>query len=201
MSIEDDRQRRIYLDMMAGKYPAPKKPCWMSGFAFDANIVIDALTGFEPARDEILRALEFGSRAWISRMVWIEVMSKGSAEALRRAELMLSGFGNRRNRRGNRGAGCGFAAGAPTPEVARRYHPGERDGPRPRSRHPQYQGLPGQHAGNSRSLYSLRGTRAMCGIIGIVGKEEVADRLVDGLRRMEYRGYDSAGIALCTAAS
>ncbi|MFA6218468.1 MAG: glutamine--fructose-6-phosphate transaminase (isomerizing) [Erythrobacter sp.] len=36
----------------------------------------------------------------------------------------------------------------------------------------------------------------MCGIIGIVGKEAVADRLLDGLRRMEYRGYDSAGI--CT---
>lgn len=36
----------------------------------------------------------------------------------------------------------------------------------------------------------------MCGIIGIVGKETVAERLVDGLRRMEYRGYDSAGI--CT---
>ncbi|KRA83904.1 glutamine--fructose-6-phosphate transaminase (isomerizing) [Altererythrobacter sp. Root672] len=36
----------------------------------------------------------------------------------------------------------------------------------------------------------------MCGIIGIVGKEPVAERLVDGLRRMEYRGYDSAGI--CT---
>ena len=36
----------------------------------------------------------------------------------------------------------------------------------------------------------------MCGIIGIVGKEEVADRLVDGLRRREYRGYDSAGV--CT---
>ena len=36
----------------------------------------------------------------------------------------------------------------------------------------------------------------MCGIIGIVGKEQVAGRLVDGLRRMEYRGYDSAGI--CT---
>ena len=36
----------------------------------------------------------------------------------------------------------------------------------------------------------------MCGIIGIVGKEQVADRLVDGLKRMEYRGYDSAGI--CT---
>jgi glucosamine--fructose-6-phosphate aminotransferase (isomerizing) len=36
----------------------------------------------------------------------------------------------------------------------------------------------------------------MCGIIGIVGKSQVADRLVDGLRRMEYRGYDSAGV--CT---
>ena len=36
----------------------------------------------------------------------------------------------------------------------------------------------------------------MCGIIGIVGKEDVAERLVDGLRRMEYRGYDSAGV--CT---
>jgi glucosamine--fructose-6-phosphate aminotransferase (isomerizing) len=36
----------------------------------------------------------------------------------------------------------------------------------------------------------------MCGIIGIVGRIEVADRLMDGLRRLEYRGYDSAG--LCT---
>ncbi len=36
----------------------------------------------------------------------------------------------------------------------------------------------------------------MCGIIGIVGQSSVADRLVDGLKRMEYRGYDSAGI--CT---
>jgi glutamine---fructose-6-phosphate transaminase (isomerizing) len=36
----------------------------------------------------------------------------------------------------------------------------------------------------------------MCGIIGIVGKAPVAERLVDGLKRMEYRGYDSAGI--CT---
>ena len=36
----------------------------------------------------------------------------------------------------------------------------------------------------------------MCGIIGIVGEGNVADRLVDGLKRMEYRGYDSAGI--CT---
>ena len=36
----------------------------------------------------------------------------------------------------------------------------------------------------------------MCGIIGIVGKQDVADRLVEGLRRMEYRGYDSAGVCM-----
>jgi len=35
----------------------------------------------------------------------------------------------------------------------------------------------------------------MCGIIGIISTTDVADRLVDGLKRMEYRGYDSAGIA------
>ena len=35
----------------------------------------------------------------------------------------------------------------------------------------------------------------MCGIIGILGKSAVANNLVDGLRRLEYRGYDSAGIA------
>jgi glucosamine--fructose-6-phosphate aminotransferase (isomerizing) len=35
----------------------------------------------------------------------------------------------------------------------------------------------------------------MCGIIGIVGKEPVAGRLVDSLKRLEYRGYDSAGVA------
>src|SRR5215218_737448 len=36
----------------------------------------------------------------------------------------------------------------------------------------------------------------MCGIIGIVGNRDVAERLLDGLKRLEYRGYDSAGI--CT---
>ncbi|MFA5593069.1 MAG: glutamine--fructose-6-phosphate transaminase (isomerizing) [Micavibrio sp.] len=35
----------------------------------------------------------------------------------------------------------------------------------------------------------------MCGIIGIIGKEDAAPRLVEGLRRLEYRGYDSTGIA------
>jgi glutamine---fructose-6-phosphate transaminase (isomerizing) len=35
----------------------------------------------------------------------------------------------------------------------------------------------------------------MCGIVGILGSSPVADDLVDALRRLEYRGYDSAGIA------
>ena len=35
----------------------------------------------------------------------------------------------------------------------------------------------------------------MCGIIGIIGKGEVAPHLIEGLKRLEYRGYDSAGIA------
>ena len=38
----------------------------------------------------------------------------------------------------------------------------------------------------------------MCGIVGILGNSAVADRLVDGLKRLEYRGYDSAGIATVT---
>jgi len=36
----------------------------------------------------------------------------------------------------------------------------------------------------------------MCGIIGIVGTSNVTDRLVDGLKRLEYRGYDSSGVAV-----
>ncbi len=35
----------------------------------------------------------------------------------------------------------------------------------------------------------------MCGIIGIIGKNDVTGALIDGLKRLEYRGYDSAGIA------
>jgi glucosamine--fructose-6-phosphate aminotransferase (isomerizing) len=35
----------------------------------------------------------------------------------------------------------------------------------------------------------------MCGIIGIVGRDDAAPQLLEGLRRLEYRGYDSAGIA------
>ena len=36
----------------------------------------------------------------------------------------------------------------------------------------------------------------MCGIVAITGTDTVAGRLVDGLKRLEYRGYDSAGIAV-----
>ena len=38
----------------------------------------------------------------------------------------------------------------------------------------------------------------MCGIVGYVGPRDAAPILLDGLRRLEYRGYDSAGIALLT---
>src|SRR3712207_9368162 len=40
-----------------------------------------------------------------------------------------------------------------------------------------------------------RGKRSMCGIVGVVGKGAAAPLLLEGLRRLEYRGYDSAGIA------
>ncbi|MBM3482548.1 MAG: glutamine--fructose-6-phosphate transaminase (isomerizing) [Alphaproteobacteria bacterium] len=36
----------------------------------------------------------------------------------------------------------------------------------------------------------------MCGIVGVIGDREAAPILLDGLRRLEYRGYDSAGVAL-----
>ena len=35
----------------------------------------------------------------------------------------------------------------------------------------------------------------MCGIIGVIGKNDVTQSIFDGLKRLEYRGYDSAGIA------
>ncbi len=37
----------------------------------------------------------------------------------------------------------------------------------------------------------------MCGIVGFTGRENAAPVLLDGLSKLEYRGYDSAGIALC----
>ncbi|MCM2575903.1 glutamine--fructose-6-phosphate transaminase (isomerizing) [Streptomyces meridianus] len=37
----------------------------------------------------------------------------------------------------------------------------------------------------------------MCGIVGYIGKRDVAPLLLEGLQRLEYRGYDSAGVAVC----
>ena len=39
----------------------------------------------------------------------------------------------------------------------------------------------------------------MCGIVGYVGSRNASDFLLEGLRRLEYRGYDSAGVAALTS--
>ena len=36
----------------------------------------------------------------------------------------------------------------------------------------------------------------LCGIVGYIGKEQAAPILLDGLQKLEYRGYDSAGVAI-----
>ena len=36
----------------------------------------------------------------------------------------------------------------------------------------------------------------MCGIVAYAGDRNIIDTLIDGLKRLEYRGYDSAGIAV-----
>ncbi|MEK9736207.1 MAG: glutamine--fructose-6-phosphate aminotransferase, partial [Candidatus Nanopelagicales bacterium] len=38
----------------------------------------------------------------------------------------------------------------------------------------------------------------MCGIVGYVGEKQALEVVVEGLRRLEYRGYDSAGVAVVT---
>src|SRR6185312_4343770 len=50
-------------------------------------------------------------------------------------------------------------------------------------------------AGLVPAIHVGRGGALMCGIVGIIGRNEVAPFLIEGLRRLEYRGYDSAGIA------
>ncbi len=65
----------------------------MSGFAFDSNIVIDALMSRIEARIEFQRAAGASGKLWLSRVAWVEIMSKGEPHELRRMELFLSKFG------------------------------------------------------------------------------------------------------------
>jgi len=41
----------------------------------------------------------------------------------------------------------------------------------------------------------------MCGIVGYIGKQKASAIILEGLKRLEYRGYDSAGIAIQQIAS
>lgn len=50
-------------------------------------------------------------------------------------------------------------------------------------------------AGRMNIVKSKKGSDNMCGIIGIIGDKEASPLLLEGLRRLEYRGYDSTGIA------
>ncbi len=65
----------------------------MTGYSLDANILIDALIGHRPAQVEMGRIVETGSRMWISRMAWIEALSKGDDIVVREAVRFLSRFG------------------------------------------------------------------------------------------------------------
>src|SRR5213075_2889200 len=51
-------------------------------------------------------------------------------------------------------------------------------------------------AARRRSIRPVEGGTAMCGIVGYVGYRPVQDVLLAGLEKLEYRGYDSAGISM-----
>jgi predicted nucleic acid-binding protein len=65
----------------------------MSGYSLDASILIDSLLEHDPAQREIMRIAASGARMWISRMAWIEVLSKGDEALIREAIMFLSRFG------------------------------------------------------------------------------------------------------------
>jgi predicted nucleic acid-binding protein len=65
----------------------------MSGYSLDANILIDALLEHDPAHREMMRIAASGSRMWISRLAWIEVLSKGNDLIVRDALQFLGRFG------------------------------------------------------------------------------------------------------------
>ncbi len=65
----------------------------MSGYALDANILIDALLGHPPAGQELQRIAASGGRMWISRIAWIEILSKGDDALVRETMQFLRRFG------------------------------------------------------------------------------------------------------------
>lgn len=65
----------------------------MNGYSLDANILIDILLDHQPARKEFGRLAESGARLWVSRMAWIEVLSKGNDAVVREALSFLDRFG------------------------------------------------------------------------------------------------------------
>ncbi len=65
----------------------------MSGYSLDANILIDALLGHAPAHDELRGLADSGTRLWISRVAWIEALSKGNDLLVNEGLRFLDGFG------------------------------------------------------------------------------------------------------------
>src|SRR5436305_6008809 len=69
---------------------------------------------------------------------------------------------------------------------------------RPRIRRPAGDELPtGWSPSSAPARQTPRGS-TMCGIVGYIGPREAEPVLIEGLRRLEYRGYDSAGVATLT---
>ena len=64
----------------------------MTSYAIDANILIDALLGHPPARQELQRILISGGQIWISRIAWIEILSKGNDAVVRETLQFLRRF-------------------------------------------------------------------------------------------------------------
>lgn len=65
----------------------------MSGYSLDTNILIDALLDHAPAKLELRRIADSGARMWISRIAWIEVLSKGDDALVREMQRFLGHFG------------------------------------------------------------------------------------------------------------
>ncbi len=64
----------------------------MSGFVFDTGVVVDFLAGHAPARSEFNRVLSQGGRPWVSRLTWIEILSRATLDSLREVEDFMAGF-------------------------------------------------------------------------------------------------------------